>query len=86
MGATSTSSLPDRQLGERTSRGSDRVWLPGTSDDDPSGIATYAQTGAQFGFAMLWAALITFPLMAGVQEICDRTALRPERGSASSWW
>ena len=54
--------------------------VTGASDDDPSGIATYAQTGAQFGFAMLWAALITFPLMAGVQEICDRTALATGKG------
>ena len=53
--------------------------ITGASDDDPSGIATYAQTGAQFGFAMLWVALLTFPLMAGVQEICDRTALASGR-------
>jgi NRAMP (natural resistance-associated macrophage protein)-like metal ion transporter len=49
--------------------------VTGASDDDPSGIATYAQAGAQFGFSMLWVALVTFPLMAAVQEICDRTAL-----------
>jgi Mn2+/Fe2+ NRAMP family transporter len=49
--------------------------VTGASDDDPSGIATYTQTGAQFGFAMLWVALLTFPLMTAVQEICDRTAL-----------
>jgi NRAMP (natural resistance-associated macrophage protein)-like metal ion transporter len=49
--------------------------VTGASDDDPSGIATYSQAGAQFRFAMLWCALLTLPLMAGVQEICDRTAL-----------
>jgi Mn2+/Fe2+ NRAMP family transporter len=49
--------------------------VTGASDDDPSGIATHAQAGAQFGFGMLWVALVTLPLMAGVQEICDRTAL-----------
>ena len=49
--------------------------ITGASDDDPSGIATYSQAGARFGFGMLWVALLTFPLMAGVQEICDRTAL-----------
>ena len=49
--------------------------ITGASDDDPSGIATYAQAGAQFGFGMLWVALLTLPLMTGVQEICDRTAL-----------
>jgi NRAMP (natural resistance-associated macrophage protein)-like metal ion transporter len=54
--------------------------VTGASDDDPSGIATYAQTGAQFGFGMLWVALLTYPLMAAVQEICDRTALATGRG------
>ena len=54
--------------------------VTGASDDDPSGIATYAQTGARFGFGMLWEALLTFPLMAGVQEICDRTALATGKG------
>ena len=49
--------------------------ITGASDDDPSGIATYSQAGAQFGLAFVWAALLTLPLMAGVQEICDRTAL-----------
>ncbi|MHB1445109.1 MAG: NRAMP family divalent metal transporter, partial [Acidimicrobiales bacterium] len=49
--------------------------VTGASDDDPSGIATYSQAGAQYGVAFLWTALLTLPLMAGVQEICDRTAL-----------
>jgi NRAMP (natural resistance-associated macrophage protein)-like metal ion transporter len=49
--------------------------VTGASDDDPSGIATYAQAGAKFGFGLLWTALLTFPLMAAVQEMCDRTAL-----------
>jgi len=49
--------------------------VTGASDDDPSGIATYAQAGAKFGFGLLWTALITLPLMGAVQEICDRTAL-----------
>lgn len=60
--------------------------VTGASDDDPSGIATYAQTGAQFGLGMLWVALITFPLMAAVQEICDRPCLQAPsalRGSSS---
>lgn len=43
--------------------------VTGASDDDPSGIATYSQVGAQFGFAMLWTMLFTYPLMAGIQEI-----------------
>src|SRR5437868_1970674 len=54
--------------------------VTGASDDDPSGIATYAQTGAKFGFSKLWVALITFPLMASVQDICDRTALATGKG------
>lgn len=54
--------------------------VTGASDDDPSGIATYAQTGAKFGLGMLWVALVTFPLMAAVQEICDRTALASGKG------
>jgi len=54
--------------------------VTGASDDDPSGIATYSQAGASFGVGMLWASLVTFPLMAGVQEICDRTALATGKG------
>jgi NRAMP (natural resistance-associated macrophage protein)-like metal ion transporter len=49
--------------------------VTGASDDDPSGIATYAQAGAQTGLGLAWTALVTFPLMSAVQEICDRTAL-----------
>lgn len=49
--------------------------VTGASDDDPSGIATYAQTGAQYGPSLLWVALLTLPLMAAVQEICDRAAM-----------
>src|ERR1035438_8542485 len=47
----------------------------GASDDDPSGIATYSQTGAQYGFGLLWMAAVTFPLMAVVQEMCARIGL-----------
>jgi NRAMP (natural resistance-associated macrophage protein)-like metal ion transporter len=54
--------------------------VTGASDDDPSGIATYSQAGAKFGFSFLWAALLTLPLMAAVQEICDRTALATGTG------
>src|ERR1700761_6176591 len=49
--------------------------ITGASDDDPSGIATYSQAGAMFGLATLWTALITFPLMASIQEICARIGL-----------
>lgn len=54
--------------------------VTGASDDDPSGVATYSQAGAQFGLGLLWVSLLTLPLMAGVQEICDRTALTTGRG------
>src|ERR1700749_4818964 len=49
--------------------------ITGASDDDPSGIVTYSIAGAAFGYATLWTALITFPLMAGVQLICARIGL-----------
>jgi NRAMP (natural resistance-associated macrophage protein)-like metal ion transporter len=47
-------------------------WITGASDDDPSGIATYSQTGAQFGYGMTWVMLFTWPLMAAIQEISAR--------------
>jgi NRAMP (natural resistance-associated macrophage protein)-like metal ion transporter len=46
--------------------------ITGAADDDPSGIATYSQVGAQFGFSMLWVMVLSFPLMAAIQEICAR--------------
>ncbi|MGB7466029.1 MAG: divalent metal cation transporter [Candidatus Acidiferrum sp.] len=46
--------------------------ITGAADDDPSGIATYSQVGAQFGFAMLWTMLFSFPSMAAIREICSR--------------
>src|SRR4051794_30431573 len=56
----------------------------GASDDDPSGIATYSQTGAQFGFGLLWLAPLTFPLMAVVQEMCARIGMVTGRGLAGN--
>jgi NRAMP (natural resistance-associated macrophage protein)-like metal ion transporter len=46
--------------------------VTGAADDDPSGIATYSQTGAQFGYGQLWTALWMLPLVIGVQEACGR--------------
>jgi Mn2+/Fe2+ NRAMP family transporter len=46
--------------------------VTGASDDDPSGIATYSQTGAQFGYAQLWTALYMLPFLIAVQEMCAR--------------
>src|ERR1700730_15304447 len=54
--------------------------VTGASDDDPSGIATYSQAGAQFGLSFLWSALLTLPLMATFQDVCDRTALATGTG------
>jgi NRAMP (natural resistance-associated macrophage protein)-like metal ion transporter len=49
--------------------------ITGASDDDPSGIITYAQAGAQFGLLPLWTAFFTFPLMSSVQYICSKIGL-----------
>jgi NRAMP (natural resistance-associated macrophage protein)-like metal ion transporter len=57
--------------------------ITGASDDDPSGIATYSQAGAQYGLSTLWAALITFPLMAAIQEMCARIGLATSQGLTS---
>jgi Mn2+/Fe2+ NRAMP family transporter len=46
--------------------------VTGASDDDPSGIATYSQVGAQFGYGMLWTMVLTYPLMAAIQEVSAR--------------
>lgn len=56
----------------------------GASDDDPSGITTYSQTGAQYGYGLLWLAPITFPLMAVVQEMCARIGIVTGRGLAGN--
>lgn len=58
--------------------------ITGAADDDPSGIATYSQTGAQFGLQLLWLSLFTFPLMATVQEMCARIGLVTGEGLAAN--
>lgn len=57
--------------------------ITGAADDDPSGIATYSQTGAQFGYSQLWTALYTLPLMIAVQEACARIGLVTGKGLAA---
>jgi NRAMP (natural resistance-associated macrophage protein)-like metal ion transporter len=57
--------------------------ITGSADDDPSGIATYSQAGASFGFGMLWMALYQYPLMTAIQEICARIGLITGAGLAS---
>ncbi len=54
--------------------------VTGASDDDPSGIATYSQAGASLGLSTLWTALIAFPLMAAIQQMCARIGLVTKQG------
>ena len=55
----------------------------GAADDDPSGIATYSQTGAQFGYGQLWTALYMLPFMMGIQEACARIGMVTGKGIAA---
>lgn len=79
--------LPGKKIVEKTKE----YWhmlgpglTTGVADDDPSGIATYSQTGAQYGFSLLWLAAFTFPLMATVQEMCARIGLVTGKGLAAN--
>jgi NRAMP (natural resistance-associated macrophage protein)-like metal ion transporter len=58
--------------------------VTGASDDDPSGIATYSQAGAQLGFAVTWTLLFSYPLMAAIQEISGRIGRTTGRGIAAN--
>jgi Mn2+/Fe2+ NRAMP family transporter len=58
--------------------------ITGASDDDPSGIATYSQAGAQLGYGPTWVMLLTYPLMAGIQEISARIGRTSGRGLAAN--
>jgi NRAMP (natural resistance-associated macrophage protein)-like metal ion transporter len=80
-------SMPKSKLAKRTKD----YWhmlgpglTTGASDDDPSGIATYSQTGAQTGFNLLWLSAWTLPLMGVVQEMCARIGLVTGRGLAGN--
>ena len=57
--------------------------ITGAADDDPSGIATYSQAGASFGFGLLWTAIVCMPLMAAVQTMCARVGVVAESGLAN---
>lgn len=63
--------LPKKTLLQRLGPG----FITGASDDDPSGIATYSQTGAQFGYTQLWTAVFSLPFMIVIQEMCGRIGL-----------
>jgi len=58
--------------------------ITGVADDDPSGIATYSQAGAQFGLNMLWTMPLTFPLMAAIQSLCARIGRVTGQGLAAN--
>src|SRR6202790_2686977 len=58
--------------------------ITGVADDDPSGIATYSQAGAQFGLNMLWTMPLAFPLMAAVQSMCARIGRVTGKGLAAN--
>jgi NRAMP (natural resistance-associated macrophage protein)-like metal ion transporter len=58
--------------------------ITGAADDDPSGIATYSQAGAQFGFNMLWTMIFTYPLMVGIQMVSARLGCITGRGLAAN--
>jgi Mn2+/Fe2+ NRAMP family transporter len=57
--------------------------ITGAADDDPSGIATYTQTGAQFGYGQLWTALLILPMLVAVQEACARIGAVTGKGIAA---
>ena len=58
--------------------------ITGASDDDPSGIATYSQAGARFGYGMCWALVVTYPLMSAIQMISARIGRTTGRGIAGN--
>ena len=86
--------LPEHEHGHRVARRESRGlfhsifrligpgFISGASDDDPSGIGTYAVAGASFGLATLWTALVTFPLMAAVQFMCAKIGMVTGEGLA----
>ena len=79
---TQTAAAPLKPVGLLTSLGPGLV--TGAADDDPSGIATYSQVGAQFGYGLAWTMLFSFPLMAVIQSIAARIGLALQ-GRNSGW-
>jgi len=74
-----------------TSAGKQSLWarlgpglITGAADDDPSGIATYSQVGARFGYGNLWTAFFTFPLMVGIQTVSARIGRVTGHGLAAN--
>lgn len=88
---TSTSAVASRISNGKLVKKSKDYWhslgpglTTGASDDDPSGIATYSQAGAQYGFNLLWLSPLTLPLMVAIQEMCARIGLVTGRGLAGN--
>jgi NRAMP (natural resistance-associated macrophage protein)-like metal ion transporter len=87
--ASDTKSAPPHDAKSESRLG--RLWtrlgpglVTGAADDDPSGIATYSQVGAQFGYGLAWTMLFSFPLMAAIQEISARIGCVTGRGIAQN--
>src|ERR1044072_9651143 len=78
------------ELGNDQSRGAPLLGrlgpglIPGAADDDPSGIATYSQAGAQFGYGLLWSVVFTTPLMIGIQIVSARIGRVTGHGLAAN--
>jgi NRAMP (natural resistance-associated macrophage protein)-like metal ion transporter len=86
-----TELLANKSVNNKLVKKSENYWktlgpglTTGASDDDPSGIATYSQTGAQFGFQFLWMGVWLYPLASIVQEMCARIGLVTGRGLAGN--
>src|ERR1700738_1563648 len=85
------SDLPTTPLSPVVAPSKPRLWnalgpalVTGAADDDPSGIATYSQAGAQFGFQLAWTLLLTYPLMVVIQGISARIGRTTGRGIAGN--
>lgn len=83
--------VAERFVSKRPLRRAEKFWkilgpglTTGAADDDPSGIATYSQTGAKYGFGLLWMAIFTFPIMTAVQEMCARIGMVTGKGLAAN--
>ena len=84
--------MPNAELTEAGLDARPKSWLrklgpgliTGAADDDPSGIATYSQAGAQFGFNMLWTMLLTYPLMVGIQVVSAKIGRVSGHGLATN--
>jgi NRAMP (natural resistance-associated macrophage protein)-like metal ion transporter len=72
------------QLSKKYLKGLGPGLISGAADDDPSGIATYSQAGARYGFGFLWLSVWTLPLMATIQEMCGRIAMVTGEGLATN--